>query len=136
MSELWIRMLLVSKSITFCDTTVVGSVYKVDVIIGGVPTRALVDSGSQVCNVREQLLPYIKEKQNWSVSYCLVQHLAFDTQPIGAEGSPLGAKALVKLQVVVEITGSSLEIPCYVMDSSKPIWKGEVRNCSMGTCWF
>ena len=45
------------------------------------------------------------------------------------EGSyPLGAKALVKLQVVVEITGSSLLVPCYVMDSSKPIWQGEVRN--------
>jgi len=70
---------------------VVGSVYKVDVIIGGVPTRAFVDSGSQVCIVREQLLPYIKEKQNWSVSNCLVQYLAFDTQLIGAEGSPLGA---------------------------------------------
>ena len=67
-----------------------------------------------MCIVRKQLLPYIKEKQNWSVSNCLARHLALDTQPIGAEGSPLGAKALVKLHVV-EITGLSLQIPCYVM---------------------
>ena len=77
------------------------------------------------------MLPYIKEKQNWSVSNCLAQHLSLDTRPIGAEGSPLGAKALVKLHVVVDITGLSLQIPCYVMDSSKPIWQGEVWNCGM-----
>ena len=47
-----------------CDTNIVGSVYKTDVIVGGVPTRAFVDSGSQVYIVKKQLLPYIKEKQN------------------------------------------------------------------------
>ena len=64
---------------------------------------------------------------------CLAQHVAFDTPPIGAEESPL--KALVKLHVVIEITGLSIQIPCYMMDSSKPIWQGEVWNCGkiMGT---
>ena len=61
----------------------------------------------------------------------MAQYLAFDTQPIGAEGSPLGAKASAKLHTVVEITGLSLQIPCYVMDSSKPIWQGKVWNCKM-----
>ena len=61
-------MLSVSKSTTCCNTNVVGSVYKVDVIVGSIPTKAFIDSGSQVCIVRKQLLPYIKEKQNWSVS--------------------------------------------------------------------
>ena len=37
---------------------------------------------------------------------------------------------MVELQVV-EIIGSSLLVPCYVMDSSKAIWQGEVRNCTM-----
>ena len=70
-----------------------GSVYKVDVIIvGGIPIRALIYLGSQV---RELLLLYIKEKQNWSESNCLVQYLTFDSQPIEAESSLLGAKTLV-----------------------------------------
>ena len=38
-------------------------------------------------------------------------------QPIGAERSPLGDKV-----EVVKTTGSSLLVPCYLMDSSKPIW--------------
>ena len=105
-SEVWIRMLSVNKSYTCCNTNVVGSVYKVDVIVGGIPTRAFIDSGSQVCIVRKQLLPYIKEKQNWSVSNCLARHLSLDTQPLEQRGSPLGAKA-------------------------KPIWQGEVWNCGM-----
>jgi len=129
-SEVWICMLSVTKSSTRCITNAVGSVNKVDVIVGGIQTRAFIDSGSQVCIVRKQLLPYIKEKQNWSVSNCLAQHIVLDTQPIGAEGSPLGVKALVKLYVA-KITGLSLQISCYVMDSSKPIWQGKLWNCGM-----
>ena len=65
--EVWMRMLLVSNPTTFCfNAKVVGSVYKVNVIVGGILTQAFIDSGSQVCIVRKQLLPYIKGKQNWS----------------------------------------------------------------------
>ena len=110
---------------------VIGSVYKVDITINGVPTRALIDSGSQVCIIRQQLLPIIKEKYNWSLSDCVAQNLPLNTQPIGAEGSVLGATALVKVDVIIEVTGKCLEIPCYVIDSAKPVWQGNVKNCGM-----
>ena len=86
----------------------IGSVYKVDVTINGVPTRALIDSGSQVCIIRQQLLPIIKEKCNWSLSDCVARNLPLNTQPVGAEGSILGATALVKVDVVIEVTGKCL----------------------------
>ena len=128
----WIRVLTVSnKSAKLGQTNVIGSVYKVDISIHGIPTRALIDSGSQVCIVRQQLLPIIKEKCNWKLSDCLTQNLPLNTQPVGAEGSVLGAIALVNLEVVIETTGKKLEVPCYVIDSTKPIWQGEVKNCGM-----
>ena len=55
-AQAWIRILTVSKSgesANLCQTDVIGSSYKVDTIIHGVPTRALIDSGSQVCLVRK-----------------------------------------------------------------------------------
>ena len=102
-----------------------------DISIHGIPTRALIDSGSQVCIVRQQLLPIIKEKCNRKLSDCLTRNLPLNTQPVGAEGSVLGAIGLVNLEVVIETTGKKLEIPCYVIDSTKPIWQGEVKNCGM-----
>ena len=51
LTELWIHMLTVSKSPTFCDINVIGSLYKTEVIVGGVPIIAFVDSVSQVCIV-------------------------------------------------------------------------------------
>ena len=83
-------------------------------MVGGIPT------GLQVCIVREQL-------SDWSVPDCLTQHVCFDAQPVGVEGTLLGTKTLVKLQtIIIGVTGKSLLIPCYeiIMDScpSKPIW--------------
>ena len=116
----WIRVLTVSnKSAKLGQTNVIGSVYKVDISIHGIPTRALIDSGSQVCIVRQQLLSIIKEKCNWKLSDCLTRNLPLNTQPVGAKGSVLGT------------TGKKLEVPCYVIDSTKPIWQGEVKNCGM-----
>ena len=114
-----------------CQTDVIGSMYKVDITIHGVPTRALMDSGSQVCIVRKQLLPIVKDKCNWSLSDCLVHNLPLNNQPVGAEGSVLGATALVNLEVVVESTGKSLKVPCYVIDSTKSVWRGDANNCGM-----
>ena len=90
----WIRVLTMNnKSAKLGQTNVIGSVYKVDISIHGIPTRALIDSGSQVCIVRQQLLPIIKEKCNWKLSDCLTRNLPLNTQPVGAEGSVLGAIA-------------------------------------------
>ena len=133
-THVWIRVLTVSNceaANANMNANVIGSVYKVDVTINGVPTRALIDSGSQVCIIRQQLLPIIKEKCNWSLSECVARNLPLNTQPVGAEGSVLGATALVKLEVLVEVTGKCLEVPCYVIDSTKPVWQGNVKNCGM-----
>ena len=105
-----------------------GPTYKVDIIVGGVPTRGLLDHGAQVTLAREELLPMIREKLGWSKEQCHAHNLPLDVQPIGASGRPLGAIALVLLPIEVEETGASELIPCYVLDSSKPIWQGEVRN--------
>ena len=40
------------ESVNQCQTDVIGSMYKVDLTIHGVPTTTLIDSGSQVCLVR------------------------------------------------------------------------------------
>ena len=133
--QAWIRVLSVSdctnKSADLCQTDVIGSMYKVDITIHGVPTRALMDSGSQVCIVRKQLLPIVKDKCNWSLSDCLVHNLLLNNQPVGAEDSVLGATALVNLdlEVAAESTGKSLKVPCYVIDSTKPVWRGDANNC-------
>ena len=37
----------------------------------------------------------------------------------------------VNLQVTVEATGNTEYIPCYVLSSSKPIWKGELKDCGL-----
>ena len=109
----------------------IGSNYKVDKTIHGVLTTALIDSGSQVCLVRKQLLPIVKDKCNWSLSDCLRHILPLNNQPVGAEGSVYGATALVSLEVVVEVTGKSLKVPCYVIDSIKPVWRGDAKNCGI-----
>jgi len=31
----------------------------------------------------------------------------------------------------IEETGQNLNIPCYVLESNKPLWKGELKNCAV-----
>ena len=57
--------------------------------------------------------------------------MPLNTQPVGAEGSVLGATALVKVDVIIKVTRKCLEVPCYVIDSAKPVWQGNVKNCGM-----
>ena len=52
-------------------------------------------------------------------------------QPQGAGGHDLGAEGMVALQLTVEGTGISQRVPCYILDSSKPIWKGELKECGL-----
>ena len=128
----WIRVLSVSESTVKSQMNEIGSVYKGDITIHGVPTRALIDSGSQVCIIRHQILPIIvKEKCNWNLSDCVSRNLPLNAQPVGAEESALGATALVKLEIVIEATGTKLTVPCYVINSTKPVWQGDVKNCGM-----
>ena len=62
-----------------------------------------------------------KSKGAWSLEQCNSRSLEMDVQPVGAEGNSLGATRLVCLQVQVEKTGRTEDIPCYALPSSKPI---------------
>ena len=42
-------------------------------------------------------------------------------QPVGAMGKELGTCGIVVLQMEIDETGQNLEIPCYVLDSVKPL---------------
>ena len=53
------------------NSPVVGPTYKVNITVHGVKTRALLDRGSQVTIVRQELLPMIRDKQGWSMDVCL-----------------------------------------------------------------
>ena len=54
-----------------------------------------------------------------------------EAQPVGASGKPIGTTALMLLEVTVEDSRMTQQVPCYVLDSSKPIRLGEVSNCSL-----
>ena len=108
-----------------------GPTYKVLVEVNGVKTHALLDQGAQVSLARKELLPLIKEKNKWSVNQCDTRNLKMSGQPIGAGGEALGAMAMVALDIVVEETKESRQVPCYVLESSKPIWSGELEDCAV-----
>ena len=117
------------------DPLIVGPTYKVHVSVDGVKTRALLDHGSQVTIVRQQLLPMVKEKQQWSMDNCMEKTVPLESQPIGATGQELGAHGIAMLNILMEATGKTFPIPCYVLDSSRPLWSGELEDCGvlMGT---
>lgn len=108
-----------------------GPTYQVRVEIEGVGTRALLDHGAQVSLVRKQLLPYIREKQGWTLEQCRSRNLPLDSQPVGAGGEPLGVTAVVLLTIRVPESEVVQEVPCYVLDSSEPLWSGEMNNCGV-----
>ena len=62
---------------------------------------------------------------------CQARNLTLVGQPQGAGGHDLGAEGIVALQLTVEGTGISQRVPCYILDSSKPIWKGELKDCGL-----
>ena len=108
-----------------------GPVYKVDVTVDGVKTRALLDHGSQVTIVRRQLLPLIKEKREWSMDTCCSKLKPLKSLPTGASGQQLKAKGIVTMDILVESTGKTCNIPCYIIDSGEPLWSGALKDCAM-----
>ena len=46
-------------------------------------------------------------------------------------GKDLGTCGIVVLQLEMDETGQNLEILCYVLDSNKPLWQGELKNCAV-----
>ena len=134
----WTRILSTvdSKDQNLSSTfPIVGPTYKVDVTVDGIKTRALLDHGSQVTIVRQQLLPMVKEKQEWSMDTCQTKVVPLKSQPVGATGQELGAVGIAMLNILIETTGKTCPIPCYVLDSNRPLWSGELEDCGvlMGT---
>ena len=82
--------------------------------------------GAQVSIIHRELLPKVRETQGWTKEQYQTRNLELDRQPIGANGTELGVVALVKLGVSVEGTDKTLQVPCYVLSSDKPLWKGEL----------
>ena len=59
---------------------------------------------------------------------CHAKNLPLEGQPVGAGGEMLGTVAIVLLKVQVTETDILREVPCYVLDSSKPLWTREVSD--------
>ena len=108
-----------------------GPTYQVRVEVEGVGTKALLDHGAQVSLMRKQLLPYIQEKQGWTLEQCHSRNLPLDIKPVGAGGKPLGVTAVVLLTIRIPESEVVQEVPCYVLDSSEPLWSGEINNCGI-----
>ena len=77
------------------------------------------------------MLPKIREKCGWTLEECHSRNRPLEQQPIGAGDKPLGAEAVVALNVQVEATEVKKEVLCFVLDSSKPLWKGELADCGI-----
>ena len=46
-------------------------------------------------------------------------------------GTELGTISAVKLNMEVAATQANHEISCFLLDSSKPLWQGELRDCDV-----
>ena len=131
--ESWVRVRVLTTE-EECKQNAVsntGPTYKVNVVVEGLHSRALVDNGSQISLVHTEMLPKLKEFNKWSMEECKSKTCKMRSQPQGAGGSELGAKRIVLLSVTLEATGKSLHIPCYVVDSTRPLWQGAVKNCGL-----
>ena len=126
--QCWIRVGVLTAEPAVSTT---GPTYKVDVIVEEIKSRALVDNGSQISLVRTEMLPKLKEINSWSIEECKSKTSKVVSQPLGAGGTELGAKKVVLISLTLEATGKSLHIPCYVVDSIRPLWQGAVKNCAL-----
>ena len=109
-----------------------GPTYKVVAEVDGVRTRALLDHDAQISLVCQELLPVIQKKQGWTMEQCEQRNMSLDSQPIGASGDTLGVMAVVMLKInIVGDSKSFITVPCYVLKSDKPLWKGELSDCAL-----
>ena len=95
--DLWLRTVTAKSDQQQKETTVAGRgpTYKVDIVVDRIKTQALLDHGAQVLLARKQLLPVIKEKNNWSLEQCQARNLMLEGQPQRAGGHDLGAESIV-----------------------------------------
>ena len=79
--DLWSLVLSVDGGDKLENTKLIDSTYKIEIIVEGVCTRALLDHGSQVIIVRRQLLGKVKEKQQWSLEISHLKEIPLENQP-------------------------------------------------------
>ena len=134
--EMWVRVGVVTTDKEKVvdevrNVNITGPTYKVDVTVEGLKTRALIDNGSQVSLVCTEMLPRLREINNWTMEECKKKTHPMVSQPVGAGGQVLGARKIVVLSVMTDASGKSISVPCYVLDSGKPLWQGTLRNCGL-----
>ena len=135
--DLWVRVGVVTTERNTAsaqlsgDVGTTGPTYKVDVTVEGLKTRALVDNGSQVSLIRTEMLPKLKELNNWTMEECNTRTHKMVSEPVGAGGQVLGARKIVVVSTMLEATAKTLCVPYYVLDSDKPLWQGAVKNCGL-----
>ena len=129
--DLWSRVLTSVDVSHLSQTSVTGPTYKVDIVVEDFKTRALLDNGLQVSLVRTEILPKIEQKNNWGLDKLSSHTCSVKSQLKGAGGEELGISSIVILDILLEETGNTLTVPCFVLESSKPIWQGAVRNCGV-----
>ena len=108
-----------------------GPTYKAGVIVEVFKVRVLLDHGTQVSLVSKELLPKIRERNGWTLEECHDRKCKLEGQSTGAGSYELGAIAVVRLQVMTMDSEKQHQVPCYVLESSKLIWNGELKNCAM-----
>ena len=114
----WMRTVTATKESNQGAANTRGPSYKINVVVEGVKTRGFLDHGAQISLIRKELLPAIKDKHSWTQAECHERDLKMGQQPIGATGAQLGAISLVSLQVMVDETGVTKEVPCFVLQAN------------------
>ena len=59
------------------------------------------------------------------------QNLELDRQLVGASGEALGVIAVVVLKLAIEGNSTTFNVPCYVLQSSKPLWNNDLNDCAL-----
>ena len=62
----------------------VGPTYKADVTVNGMKTHTLLDHTLPVTIACQQLLPMVREKQQWSMDTCVNKVIPLKFQPIAS----------------------------------------------------
>lgn len=73
----------------------------------------------------------IRQKYGWTFEQYCYRNLELDRQPVGAGGEVLGVMALVVLKINIDGASTQFYVPCYVLQSCKPLWKGKLYDCDL-----
>ena len=88
----WVRVrVLTTQETEQNSVSNTGPTHRVNVVVEGIQSRALIDNGSQISLVCTEMLPKLKELNNWTLEECKSKTSMMICQPQGAGGSELRA---------------------------------------------